>query len=245
MSGGRQRPLLNRHKKGNFELANGGTIFLDEIGDLSLTTQSKLLRVLQQREFERLGGVSTIKCDVRVIAATNRNLEEMIETSQFRQDLYCHLNVLPIHVPALRERTTDVMLLTGFFIEKYCMIHNKNIRGISTPAIDMLVSYHWPGNIRELENCMERAVLRSNEGVIRGHHLPPSLQIAESSGVKTGNYLKTTLASMERELILHSLRASKGNMAKAARALGLTERVMSLRAQKYSLDPRKFRKPNS
>jgi Nif-specific regulatory protein len=232
-------------KKGRFELASGGTIFLDEIGDLSLTTQIKLLRVLQQREFERLGGVSTIKADVRVIAATNRDLEEMIERGQFRQDLYYRLNVFPLHVPALRERKTDVMPLTDYFIEKYRKVHNKNIRRISTPAIDMLTSYHWPGNVRELENCMERAVLLSNEGVIRGHHLPPSLQIAESSGVETGNNLKTTLESMERELILDSLKASKGNMAKAARELGLTERVMGLRAKKYNLDPRKFRKPNA
>jgi Nif-specific regulatory protein len=232
-------------KKGRFELAGGGTIFLDEIGDLTLTTQIKLLRVLQQREFERLGGVSTIKADVRVIAATNRNLEEMIERGQFRQDLYYRLNVFPLHVPALRERKTDVMPLTDYFIEKYRKVHNKNIRRISTPAIDMLTSYHWPGNVRELENCMERAVLLSNEGVIRGHHLPPSLQIAESTGVEAGNNLKTTLESMERELILDSLKASKGNMAKAARELGLTERVMGLRAKKYNLDPRKFRKPNA
>ncbi len=232
-------------KKGRFELASGGTLFLDEIGDLSLTTQIKLLRVLQQREFERLGGVSTIKTDVRVIAATNRNLENMIEQGLFRQDLYYRLNVFPIHVPPLRERKTDIMPITDYFIEKYRKVHNKNIRRISTPAIDMLTSYHWPGNVRELENCMERAVLLSNEGVIRGHHLPPSLQIAESAGNDPQSNMKGVLESMERELILDALKASKGNMAKAARELGLTERVMGLRAKKYGLDPRKFRKPNS
>lgn len=232
-------------KKGRFELAHGGTLFLDEIGDLSLTTQIKLLRVLQQREYERLGGVSTIKADVRVIAATNRNLEQMIESSQFRQDLYYRLNVFPVNVPALRERKTDIMPLSDYFVEKYRKVHNKNIRRISTPAIDMLTSYHWPGNVRELENCIERAVLLSNEGVIRGHHLPPSLQIAESIGLEAGSNLKTTLESMERELILDSLKASKGNMAKASRDLGLTERVMGLRAKKYHLDPRKFRKLNA
>jgi Nif-specific regulatory protein len=231
-------------KKGRFELASGGTIFLDEIGDLSLTTQIKLLRVLQQREFERLGGVNTVKTDVRVIAATNRDLEKMIEQGVFRQDLYYRLNVYPIHVPPLRERKTDIMPITDYFIEKYRKVHNKNIRRISTPAIDMLTSYHWPGNVRELENCIERAVLLTNEGVIRGHHLPPSLQIAESTGVETGSNMKAVLESMERELILDSLKASKGNMAKAARELGLTERVMGLRAKKYNLDPRKFRKPN-
>ncbi len=232
-------------KKGRFELAQGGTLFLDEIGDLSLTTQIKLLRVLQQREFERLGGVTTIKCDVRVIAATNRKLEKMIEQGLFRQDLYYRLNVFPLHVPPLRERKTDVMPITDYFIEKYKRVHNKNIRRISTPAIDMLSSYHWPGNVRELENCIERAVLLSNEGVIRGHHLPPSLQIAEAAGSDAANSMRTVLESMERELILDALKAAKGNMAKAARELGLTERVMGLRAKKYHLDPRKFRKPGS
>lgn len=230
-------------KKGRFELAHGGTIFLDEIGDLSPATQIKLLRVIQQREFERLGGVSTIKTDVRIIAATNRDLEAMIDSNQFRQDLYYRLNVFPLHVPPLSERKTDIMPITDFFIEKYRKIHNKNIRRISTPAIDMLTSYHWPGNVRELENCVERAVLLTNEGVIRGHHLPPSLQIAESTGVESGSNLKTMLESMERELILDSLKSSKGNMAKAARDLGLTERVMGLRARKYHLDPKNFRKP--
>ena len=153
--------------------------------------------------------------------------------------------MFPLHVPPLAERKTDIMPITDFFIEKYRNIHNKNIRRISTPAIDMLTSYHWPGNVRELENCVERAVLLTNEGVIRGHHLPPSLQIAERSGMESGSNLKIMLESMERELILDALKSSKGNMAKAARELGLTERVMGLRAKKYNLDPRKFRKPNS
>jgi len=229
-------------KKGRFELANGGTIFLDEIGDISQATQIKLLRVLQEREFERIGGEQTIKCDVRVITATNRHLEDMIESSEFRQDLYYRLNVFPIHVPPLRERKTDVIPITDFFVEKYRKIHNKNIRRISTPAIDMLSSYHWPGNVRELENCIERAVLLSNEGVIRGHHLPPSLQMADSANKQTGSDLQCILDSMEKELILDALKETKGNMAKAARELGLTERVMGLRAKKYKVDPRKFKK---
>lgn len=232
-------------KKGRFELANGGTIFLDEIGDLSHATQIKLLRVLQEREFERLGGESTIKCDVRVITATNRDLEDMIQTGEFRQDLYYRLNVFPISIPSLRERKTDVIPITDFFVEKYRKIHNKNIRRISTPAIDMLSSYHWPGNIRELENCIERAVLLTNEGVIRGHHLPPSLQTSEETSKVIGNNLQATLDSMEKELILDALKETKGNMAKAARELGLTERVMGLRAKKYGIDPRRFKKQNT
>ena len=238
-------PAAHALKKGRFELAQGGTIFLDEIGDLSSATQIKLLRVLQQREFERLGGSAPIKADVRIIAATNRDLEKLIDQNLFRQDLYYRLNVFPLHVPPLAERKTDIMPITDFFIEKYRKIHNKNIRRISTPAIDMLTSYHWPGNVRELENCVERAVLLTNEGVIRGHHLPPSLQIAENPGVESGQNLKTMLESMERELILDSLKSSKGNMAKASRDLGLTERVMGLRARKYHLDPKNFRKPGS
>ena len=229
-------------KKGRFELANGGTIFLDEIGDISPTTQIKLLRVLQEKEFERLGGESTIKCDVRIITATNQNLEEMIEKGDFRQDLYYRLNVFPISIPALRERKTDIVPITDFFVEKYRTVHNKAIRRISTPAIDLLSSYHWPGNVRELENCIERAVLLSNEGVIRGHHLPPSLQSAEETSKHTGNNLQATLDSMEKELILDSLKETKGNMAKAARDLGLTERVMGLRAKKYGIDPKNFKK---
>ncbi len=235
-------PGAHTLKKGRFELAQGGTIFLDEIGELSLATQIKLLRVLQQREFERLGGLTPIKADVRVIVATNRDLEVLIDQGSFRQDLYYRLNVFPIHVPPLAERKTDIMPITDFFIEKYRKIHNKNIRRISTPAIDMLTSYHWPGNVRELENCIERAVLLSNEGVIRGHHLPPSLQIAESAGVESGQNLQSMLDSMERELIVDALKSSKGNMAKAARELGLTERVMGLRARKYHLDSKNFRK---
>ena len=231
-------------KKGRFELANGGTIFLDEIGDISPTTQIKLLRVLQEREFERLGGESTIKCDVRIITATNRNLEEMIDKGEFRQDLYYRLNVFPISIPPLRERKTDIIPITDYFVEKYRKFHNKTIRRISTPAIDMLSSYHWPGNVRELENCIERAVLLSNEGVIRGHHLPPSLQTAENTSKHAGSNLQATLDSMEKELILDALKETKGNMAKAARELGLTERVMGLRAKKYKVDPRKFKKQN-
>ena len=228
-------------RKGRFELADGGTLFLDEIGDLSPATQIKLLRVLQEREFERVGGVSTIKVDVRLIAATNRDLEELVGQGKFRQDLYYRLNVFPIHIPPLRERKTDILLLADHFVEKYSLANHKDVRRISTPAIDMLMVYHWPGNVRELENCVERAVLLSKDDVIHGHHLPPTLQTAEASGTAFAGRLETTLAEVERELILDALKSARGNMGKAARLLGVSERIMGLRVRKYRLSPTRFR----
>jgi len=228
-------------RKGRFELAHSGTIFLDEIGDLSPSTQIKLLRVLQEKEFERVGGTTTIKTDVRVIAASNRNLEKFIEEGKFRHDLYYRLNVFPIHLPPLRERKTDILLLTDFFVERYSHANHKTISRISTPAIDMLMSYHWPGNVRELENCLERAVLVSEDEVIHGHHLPPTLQTAEASGTTHAGTLQETLDNTERELVLDALKSSRGNKAKAAQTLGITERLMGLRVKKHEIDPKRFR----
>ena len=230
-----------RERKGRFELADGGSIFLDEIGDLSPAVQVRLLRVIQEREFERVGGGDTIKVDVRVLAATNRNLEQLVEAGTFRQDLYYRLNVFPIHIPPLRERKTDILLLADYFVEKYAAKNAKNVRRISTPAIDMLMAYHWPGNVRELENCIERAVLLSADEVIHGHHLPPTLQTAEASGTRQSCSLDATLATIERELIAEALKVSRGNMCRAARALGITERVMGLRMRRYDIDFRRFR----
>jgi len=228
-------------RKGRFELAHGGTIFLDEIGDLTPTTQIKLLRVLQEKEFERVGGTETTKTDVRVVTATNRSLEELIEEGKFRQDLYYRLNVFPIHIPPLRERKTDIPLLADHFVERYSQANHKDVRRISTPAIDMLMSYHWPGNVRELENCIERAVILTNDDVIHSHHLPPTLQTAEASGTVLSGTLPATLDRVERELILDALKTARGNAARAARALGITERLMGLRLHKHGIDYRRFR----
>ena len=229
-------------RKGRFELAQGGTLFLDEIGDLSAAMQIKLLRVLQEKEFERVGGTSTIKADVRLIAATNRDLEKLIEREQFRQDLYYRLNVFPVHIPPLRERRTDILLLADYFAERYSRQNHKNVRRISTPAIDMLMAYHWPGNVRELENCIERAVLLTDDEVLHGHHLPPTLQTAEASGTAPRGTLRATLERVERELLLEALKSSRGNMAAAAATLGITERIMGLRVRRYRLEARRFRR---
>lgn len=228
-------------RKGRFELAHGGTIFLDEIGELPLNVQAKLLRILQEREFERVGGTSTLRCDVRVIAATNRSLEDYMQAEKFRLDLYYRLNVFPIYVPALRERKADILALADFFIEKYSEANRKPVMRISTPAIDMLMSYHWPGNVRELENCIERAVLLSTDGVIHGYHLPASLQTAEATATGPRSTLETALNAFEREMIIEELKVTHGNLAQAARQLGLTERIMGLRVKKFKINPRMFR----
>ncbi|NTW48561.1 MAG: sigma 54-interacting transcriptional regulator, partial [Chlorobiales bacterium] len=228
-------------RKGRFELADGGTVFLDEVGELSLTIQAKLLRILQEREFERVGGSKTLKVDVRVIAATNRNLEENIQRGQFREDLYYRLNIFPITVPPLRERKADTLLLADYFVEKYNQINSKGVRRISTAAIDMLMRYHWPGNVRELENCIERAVILSEDSVIHGYHLPPTLQTAESSGTPYKGPLQQRLDAIEYEMIVEALKSTKGNMSKAAAELGLTDRIMGLRVKRFSIDFRNFR----
>jgi Nif-specific regulatory protein len=222
-------------------LADGGTLFLDEIGDLDLTTQVKLLRVLQEREFERLGGVNTIKVNVRLIVATNKDLEEAIKRSQFREDLYYRLNVFTIFMPPLRERKPDILLLAEHFVEKFEREHGKRIKRISTPAIDMLTSYHWPGNVRELENVIERAVLICDSSVIHGHHLPPSLQTAEGSDTVTRLSLASAMENYERDLIQDALKTARGNRAKAAKLLDSTERIVGYKVKKYGIQCDRFR----
>jgi Nif-specific regulatory protein len=228
-------------KKGRFELADGGTLFLDEIGDLNASTQIKLLRALQEREFERLGSTETIKVNVRLIAATNKDLEKAIEKGQFRADLYYRLNVFTIFMPPLRERKPDILLLADHFLEKYGREHHKHIKRISTPAIDMLTSYHWPGNVRELENIVERAVVVCDSSVIHGHHLPPTLQTAEGSGTVTRLSLAQSVAAYESDIIQDALKTARGNRAKAAKLLHTTERILGYKIKKYGIDCERFR----
>ena len=229
-------------KIGRFEWADGGTIFLDEIGDFPPSLQIKLLRVLQTKEFERLGGRQTVKVDVRVIAATHKNLEEAIHQGAFREDLYYRINVFPIYLPPLRDRKDDIMLLADHFLEKFAKSNNKVITRISTPAIEMLTSYHWPGNVRELENCLERAVLVCDDEVIRAEHLPPSLRMAEERADRERpGSLQEVVGMKERELIIDALKRNRGFQKRAAAELGMTERVFNYRLRKYAIDARRFR----
>jgi len=228
-------------KKGRFELAEGGTLFLDEIGDINLSTQVKLLRVLQEREFERVGGTETVRVNVRMLAATNKDMEKAIADGTFREDLYYRLNVFTIFVPPLRDRKADMLLLADHFLEKFSREHGKVIKRISTPAIDMLMSYHWPGNVRELENALERSVLVCDGQVIHGHHLPPSLQTADSSGTVTRVSLKDAVEGFERDLIQDALKTTRGNRAKAARLLDTTERILNYKVRNLNVDVRRFK----
>jgi Nif-specific regulatory protein len=226
---------------GRFEAADGGTIFLDEFGEIPAATQVKLLRVLQEREVERLGSTKPIKVDVRIICATNRNLEDLIAKGEFREDLYYRINVFPIYIPALRERINDIPVLTDFFIDKFNKRLGKNIKRITAMAIDTLMVYHWPGNIRELENCMERACILSNDNVIRTNNLPPTLQTAVTSETEQNGTLEIILGKLEKQIIMDTLITCKGNMAKAADQLGITERMMGIRIKKYAIDPKRFK----
>ncbi|HLV00554.1 MAG TPA: sigma 54-interacting transcriptional regulator [Acidobacteriota bacterium] len=230
-----------QQKPGRFEMAGRGTLFLDEIGELAPALQVKLLRVLQEREFERVGGTSTLEFRARLVAATNKNLEEAIVKGIFRDDLYYRLNVFSIFVPPLRERKSDILLLAEHFLDKYSRKHSKAIRRISTPAIDMLTSYHWPGNVRELENAIERAILVCDGYVIHSRHLPPTLQTAESSNTEPRVNLGEAVAAFEKDLIQDALKSTRGNRAQAARLLSTTERIIGYKVRKYAIDCQRFR----
>ena len=230
-----------KQKIGKFELAHRGTIFLDEIGSINLDVQANLLRILQEKEFDRVGGQRTIKVDVRVIAATNKNLEQAVEDGTFRGDLYYRLNVFPIYMPPLRERKTDILMLADYFLEKYAKENHKDIRRLSTPAIDMLMQYHWPGNVRELENCLERAVLLCEEGVIHSYHLPPTLQTGQESGTLPALSLEEAVANLEKEMLIDALKNTRGNITSAARILQTTVRKFAYKAQQHGVDYRNYR----
>ena len=226
---------------GRAEAADGGTLFLDEIGDLSMATQVKLLRFIQERTFSRVGSSDELRSNVRFLAATSRNLEELMAQNKFREDLYYRLNIFPIVMPDLAKRRCDIILLAEHFIAKHNVRYKKNVVRLSTPAINMLMSYHWPGNVRELENCIERGVLTSTDGCIHSYNLPPSLQTGEASNselLPEGNASFNTLVnSYERELIVEALKRNHGNMSAAARDLDLSPRVIHYKIGKLGITP--------
>ncbi len=239
------RGALGRYsaeKKGAFEMADGGTLFLDQIDALPPQTQVKVHRVLHEREFERLGGTEAVHTNVRIVASTTEDLEDAVADGVFREDLFYRINGSTIVLPPLRERKTDILLLAEHFLEKFDREHKKDIKRISTPAIDLLSAYHFPGNVRELENVIERAVIACDSNVIHGHHLPPTLQTAEVTGTETSVTLTSAVEAFERDLIIDTLKSTRGIVAKAAAQLDSTERILGYKIKKYRIDARRFRK---
>ena len=231
----------NTQRIGRFEAADGGTIFLDEFGDIPMSTQVKLLRVLQERQIERIGGNKSIKVDVRIICATNKDLEKMITENTFREDLYYRINVFPIYTPPLRDRLHDIPTLVNYFIDKFNKQNSRHVKRITASAIDSLMVYHWPGNIRELENCIERCCILATDDVIHSYNLPPTIQNALSSKTEHQGTLEIILEKLEKQIIHDTLISTKGNLTKAATVLGITERMMGLRIKKYEIDPKRFK----
>ena len=231
----------NERKRGRFEQAEGGTLFLDEIGEISPAVQVKLLNVIQERTFQRLGSTETIRADIRLVAATNRDLETAVSENHFREDLYYRLNVFPIFLPPLRERRTDILLLAEFFLDKYGQENQKKILRISTSAIDLLIQYHWPGNVRELQNCMERAVLICDSESIQSIHLPPTLQSTDSIQAHGQLSLTTAVENFEREMIIDALKQTRGNQTKAAKYLDTSLRIINYKIHSYEIDAKQYK----
>ncbi len=232
----------NTMKRGRFELAHTGTLFLDEIGDIPLSTQVKLLRVLQEKEFERVGGVETIRIDIRLIAATNKDLEREVQEGRFREDLYYRLNVVPIFIPALRERKEDLPFLIQHFLEKANRENNKQVKRISDEAWEYIMNYSWPGNVREVENAVERAVIMCQDEVIGKEHFPIDLRANikpihafYSNPLNSSETMPKTVETLERQMIAEALQKTGGNKRKAAQILGLTERILGYKVKQYNL----------
>jgi Nif-specific regulatory protein len=229
-----------RERIGRIEEAEGGTLFLDEIGEFSPGIQVMLLRVIQEREFQRVGGNRSQKANVRIITATNRDLEAALTSGQFRQDLYYRINVFPLFLPPLRERKDDLLLLADHLVKRYGRKLDKPIHRISTMAINMMLAYHWPGNVRELENCLEYAVLLSTDGVIHGHHLPPTLQTPDAAQEPALGALRDRIAVLEKDAIVDALKRTEGNVAAAARDLGITPRMVRYKISRLGIEYRQL-----
>lgn len=224
------------NKKGRFALADGGTLFLDEVGTVSLTAQAKLLRVLQEREFEPVGSERTVKVDVRVIAATNRDLRHMAGEGQFLEDLYYRLNVIPIAVPPLRDRREDIPLLVEHFVARHAIRAGKRIEGISADAMTQLTQAPWPGNVRELENAIERAVVLTQTPMIQARDITFSAGLATAQAGLPSGHLKTNLDWVERETVRRALESSRGIKKDAAEAMGISQRALSYYLSKHRLE---------
>jgi DNA-binding NtrC family response regulator len=217
-------------KKGRFELADNGTLFLDEISDISPSTQIKLLRFLQEGELERVGGNVTLKVNTRIISATNKNLEDLVREGKFRDDLYYRLRVVTIDVPPLRERPEDIPLIAEYYLKRFSEIHNKDIKGVSPKAMKLINSYEWPGNIRELMNCIESAVVMTNKDIIDVESLPPFLFLGTD---KARGESRDNLYEIEKRAILDALKKAQGNKAKAAKLLGIGLRTLYRKLEQY------------
>jgi Nif-specific regulatory protein len=231
-------------RRGRFEMAHRGTLFLDEIGDISPATQIKLLRVLQERTFERVGGSRSITVDVRIIAATNANLEEAVRARRFREDLYYRLHVVPIVLPTLRERKEDIPLLLGHFLQRFNAENHKQLK-ISSAAMDLIVDYDWPGNVRELENCVERMVVMAQRDIIAPEDVPLLVSISRPTAFTTLSLTGTEpatlpreIADIERERLIEALQRCGGVQTRAAALLGITPRQLGYRLRRYHIDPR-------
>jgi DNA-binding NtrC family response regulator len=235
-------------RRGRFELADGGTIFLDEVGDVPASMQAKLLRVLQERCFERVGGAQTISIDVRVIAATNRSLQQMVKKGTFREDLFYRLNVVKIDLPPLRERPEDIPLLASHFAEKYARFKGTPIQ-IAPQAMEILMDFHWPGNIRQLENAIERACVTAQENVIRPENLPadlmtplaPKLPFQIDLTLPLPDLLQEVTTQVERQYLDKALRKARGNVGRCARICGLSRRSITAKIAEYKLDKETFK----
>ncbi|MEJ2103900.1 MAG: sigma-54 dependent transcriptional regulator [Ignavibacteriaceae bacterium] len=228
----------DKMKKGRFEIADGGTLFLDEVGDIPQSIQVKLLRVLQEHQFERVGGTEKIEVDVRIIAATNKDLEQKIKDGSFREDLYYRLNVVSIKIPPLRERKEDILPLIENFIDKYSKENNKDNLEVSKEAVDVLMKYTYPGNVRELENIIERAVVLTRGKVITLGDLPMNIKgfkEEKTLGSLDKGTLTEQVEALEKQLIFDALQQSEGNQTKAGKLLGLTERNLRYKLKKYNI----------
>ncbi|RMG45212.1 MAG: sigma-54-dependent Fis family transcriptional regulator, partial [Acidobacteria bacterium] len=243
-------------KPGFFEIANGGTIFLDEIGDVSTTFQLKLLRVLQQGEYNRVGDTRVYRTDVRVLAATNQNLSDAVRAGRFRADLYYRLNVVHLHLPPLRERKDDIPALAHFFLQKCSQRLNRPAPRLSPQALQLLERHDWPGNVRELQNVIERAVIMCDDGEVRPEHLPDELRPSPESPQEPSSWKpdfnvpfkvakERFLGDFERQYILHHLSLNRGNVARTARSTGMFEGHLYQKMKRYHINPDQFRPPRA